>query len=183
MSSAADLFLSALGSKLIPILGQDARAHDVIESSIKIRNCISAVEDGELLGILAIQTKNKSFIDPSFEDMVSVYGLISGIARTAKLSLLTHVPKNDEIHVEGIAVMESARGKGIGTRLLNELFSFASEMDKKRITLEVINTNPKAKDLYEQLGFNVEKRENVWPFNKIIGWSFNEVIKMSKNVA
>jgi ribosomal protein S18 acetylase RimI-like enzyme len=96
--------------------------------------------------------------------------------------LLIYKPDDKEIHIECIAVARSAQGTGIGTRLLNELFSHASNESIQKVTLEVINTNTKAKSLYERLGFCIEKTSNIWPLNKIIGWSFDKVFKMSKSI-
>jgi ribosomal protein S18 acetylase RimI-like enzyme len=60
----------------------------------------------------------------------------------------------DELTPElSIAVLAEHRGKGVGTRLLNELFeSIAGRY--KAISLSVSDDNP-AKRLYERLGFKV----------------------------
>jgi ribosomal protein S18 acetylase RimI-like enzyme len=56
-----------------------------------------------------------------------------------------------------IALLSGHRGKGIGTRLLNELFE--SVRDKyKAISLSVSDDNP-AKKLYQRLGFEIISRE------------------------
>ncbi len=56
-----------------------------------------------------------------------------------------------------IAVLAEHRGKGVGTRLLNELFeSIAGKY--KAISLSVSDDNP-AKRLYQRLGFVIVSRE------------------------
>lgn len=181
-SSAADLFLKAFGSKFFPILGHGEKTKKLIESSLNTNNCISALENGDLVGILAIQEKNKSFVDISFSNIKSKYGLIKGLIKAVLLSLFIYKPVDNEFYIECVAVTDSAQGKGIGTRLLNELFSQALNEGIKKITLEVINTNTEAKSLYERLGFRIEKSSSIWPFNKMIGWTFSEVIKMNKSI-
>ncbi len=181
-SSAAELFLNAFGSKFFPILGHGVKTQKLIESSLNIRNCISALENGKLVGILAIQVKDKSFVDISLNDLKTIYGLVKGFIKAALLSLFIYTPINNEIHIECVAVADSVQGKGIGTRLLKELFSLCSNENIQKVTLEVINTNPKARSLYERLGFSIEKRSKIWPINKIIGWSFDEVVKMYKPI-
>ncbi len=182
INSATDLFLNAFGSKFYPILGDGEITKELVKSSINTTSCISAFENGDLLGILAVQEKNKSFVDISFDNIKSSYGLIKGMIKAVLLSLFMYKPDDKEIHIECIAVAISARGMGIGTRLLNELFSQASDECIQKVTLEVINTNTKAKSLYEKLGFHIEKASNIWPLNKIIGWSFDKVFKMSKSI-
>lgn len=181
-SSAADLFLNAFGSKFFPILGDREKTKNLIECSMNPNNCISALENGDLLGIIAIQEKGKCFVDISFDNVKSRYGLVKGIIKAVLLSLFIHKTDDNEMHIECIAVADSAQGKGIGTRLLNELCSLASNGGIQKVTLEVINTNTKAMSLYRRLGFHVEKKSNMWPINKIIGWPFNEVFKMSKSI-
>ena len=56
-----------------------------------------------------------------------------------------------------IAVFAEHRGKGVGTRLLNELFE-AIAGKHKAISLSVSDDNP-AKGLYQRLGFVIVSRE------------------------
>jgi ribosomal protein S18 acetylase RimI-like enzyme len=181
-SSAADLFLKAFGSKFFPILGRGEKTKKLIESSLNTSNCISALENGDLVGILAIQEKNKSFVDISFSNIKSKYGLIKGLIKAVLLSMFIYKPIDNEFYIECVAVTDSVQGKGIGTRLINELFSQALNKGIKKITLEVANTNAEARSLYERLGFRIEKSSSIWPVNKIIGWTFSEVIKMTKSI-
>jgi len=179
-NSAANLFLTALGEKFIPILGNKANAIALIESSIVSINCLAAVEEGKLLGILAIQTNKQSFLNLDFKNLRAYYSIVGSCIRTAGLSLLHHSPKPKELYIEGIAVADFARGKGIGTKLLDELMILADSKGFETVTLQVIDTNPRALQLYERLGFTIEKRSKVWPLNRIIGWNFKEAIFMQR---
>lgn len=180
VSSAANLFLTALGEKFVPILGNEANAIALVESSIVSTSCLSAEEDGKLLGVLAIQTNKQSFLDPDFKDLRAHYGIVGGIIRAAGLTLLQHSPKPKELYIEGIAVADFNRGKGVGTKLFDELMIFAKSQGFERVTLQVIDTNPRALKLYERLGFTIEKRSKVWPVNRMIGWHFSESIFMGR---
>ena len=180
VSSAANLFLTALGEKFVPILGNEANAIALVESSIVSTSCLSAEEDGKLLGVLAIQTNKQSFLDPDFKDLRAHYGIVGGIIRAAGLALLQHSPKPKELYIEGIAVADFDRGKGVGTKLFDELMIFARSQGFERVTLQVIDTNPRALKLYERFGFTIEKRSKVWPVNRMIGWHFSESIFMGR---
>ena len=182
VGSASELFLSALSEKLVPILGDDSKATALLESSIMVTSCFSALKDNKLLGVLAIQTEDQNFLNPSFKDLSTRYGFLGAIVKGVALHLLQHKPKPQELHVEGIAVVDFARGKGIGTKLFKELTSFAQTQNFNKITLEVIDTNHRALQLYERLGFTIQKRSKVWPVNKIIGWPFNETIFMEQTI-
>ncbi|CAE6915719.1 ppt1 [Symbiodinium natans] len=60
--------------------------------------------------------------------------------------------KADECHVERIVVGAAARGKGLGTKLLNWAEDRARERGCKTMFLEVVSGNP-AKKLYEKHGY------------------------------
>jgi len=178
--SAADLVLSSLGEKFYPILGRKDKARQLLSSSINPDNCISVVHEGDLLGILAFQTGTKTFLNPSFSMITSLYGFVPGTLKALGLSLLEHITIPGEIYVEAVAVSESVRGKGIGTQLFRSFFRLAKENDYKEITLYVIGSNKRAKALYERLGFETRKIEKIWPLNWILGWPFDEVCLMRK---
>ena len=180
VGSASELFLCALSEKLVPILGDDSRATELVESSIVVSSCFSALEDNKLLGVLAVQTEDQNFLNPSFKDLSTHYGFWGAIVKGVALHLLQYKPKHRELYVEGIAVVDFARGKGVGTKLFEELMSFAQTQNFRKITLEVIDTNHRALQLYERLGFTIQKRSKIWPVNKIIGWPFNETILMEQ---
>jgi len=176
----ADLFLSALGEKFIPILGKKSKAKRLLELSIHRDNCFSAVSESGLLGFLAFQVNKTTFLNPSLSTIISVYGIFGGILKAIGLSMLAHKAKVGEMHIEAVAVSELARGKGIGTKLFDSLFQLANEKGCSVVTLEVVDTNPRAKKLYEKMGFEVVKQDKIWPLNKLIGWPFSGVFLMRK---
>ena len=97
--------------------------------------------------------------------------------------MLQHKTKTGELYIEAIAVTEFARGKGIGTKLIDSIIKFANNKGYICITLQVIDTNPRAKELYEKVGFSVIKNSKIWPVNKLVGWSFTEVFLMQKTIS
>ena len=183
VGSASALLLSALWEKFVPIRGDDSKATELVETSIVVSSCFSALEDNKLLGYLAVKTEDQNFLNPSFKDLSTHYGFWGAIVKGAALHLLQHhKPKPKELYIEGIAVVDFARGKGVGAKLFEGLMSFAQTQNFKKITLEVIDTNHRALQLYERLGFTIQKRLKIWPVNKIIGWPFNETILMEQTI-
>lgn len=65
---------------------------------------------------------------------------------------MMHVPEGDELYIDVIAVTAEARGKGVGSRLMQWAEEKAKERNAKKITLGVVNGNP-AKRLYDRSGF------------------------------
>jgi ribosomal protein S18 acetylase RimI-like enzyme len=51
-----------------------------------------------------------------------------------------------------------------------------------KLSLEVINTNPKAEALYHRIGYVVVKRRPIWPLNGFIRFPFKAAIFMEKTI-
>lgn len=68
-----------------------------------------------------------------------------------------HDPKPNEVHIDQMAVASNARGKGVGSKLLQHCESFAQSEDGVEIlTLDVLKGNAKAISLYKKNGFVVK---------------------------
>jgi len=181
---AVVLFLTALGNKYLPVLGDKNKAINFLIKNANFQNCLSVTEEGKLLGLLAMRTKKNEFINFDYKKLKEEYGVIGGLIKKVKIFIFKYVPKDfKEMHIEYIIVDELARGKGIGTKLIGELINLAKNQGYTTVTLEVIGTNQRALKLYKNLGFQIENSTNIWPLNKIIGWNFDDVIFMKKILA
>ncbi len=72
--------------------------------------------------------------------------------------------------MDGIVVDPAYRGKGIGTRLFSSLIEFGNTEKYSTIRLDVIDTNPGARKLYERLGFYEEKTERFEFLRGLLGF-------------
>ena len=69
----------------------------------------------------------------------------------------------DQGELGNVAVDESHRGKGIGSKLIQAVLSRASDRGVREIFLEVRKSNTKAQDLYKTFGFaEVGRRKNYY---------------------
>ena len=66
-----------------------------------------------------------------------------------------HTTKPGEAYIDQLMVSSSARGEGIGTKLLEWAEDLARQLDAEVLTLEVLNSNP-ARRLYERFGMAVQ---------------------------
>ena len=98
------------------------------------------------------------------------------------LAVLHHTTCTDELYVDGVAVAHEMRGKGIGSRLFGLLERTASKKGVRTISLEVIDTNPRAKALYEHIGFVVMKTQALWPLNLFVKFPFRSSTLMVKTM-
>jgi ribosomal protein S18 acetylase RimI-like enzyme len=86
------------------------------------------------------------------------------------LRLYEHAPEADELYLGDIAVAAPARGRGIGTLLLTEVEAVAREEGKARVELQVVDTNPRARELYARVGYIVVKSETFGFLRPLLGF-------------
>jgi len=63
-----------------------------------------------------------------------------------------------EAMIDEIWIRPSVRGRGMGSQCLAMILKELSQMDIKRVNLDVATDNPQAKALYEKLGFAPHER-------------------------
>jgi ribosomal protein S18 acetylase RimI-like enzyme len=85
--------------------------------------------------------------------LIDHLGVAAGLRAAVVFSLYARHPQAAEMLMDGIAVSPNMRGNGVGTRLLDELKQFAGDNGYTRIRLDVVDTNPSARRLYERQGF------------------------------
>ena len=152
--SAARLYWDAFGGKLGRVMGPDPLALRYLEAVIRPDHAIVALaQDGTLLGFAGFRSPAGAFAGGSFGQMRAVYGTIGAVWRTALLWLLERDIDNDRLLLDGICVAREARGAGIGTRLMEGVFEEARARGYPSVRLDVIDTNWRARKLYERLGF------------------------------
>lgn len=176
------LILDALGNKFKPILGDSPLALRLLEKSINPDFCFTAIIDDKLAGMLAFQLEKQQCLSLKLMDILKVYGLRKGTVAAFKLLFLHHSSEDNDLYVEAVAVADSARGQGVGNQLFKALEGFAREKSISSLSLDVIGTNPKAQALYERLGFAVTHKTGIWPLQSFIGWPFDTVFSMKKEL-
>jgi ribosomal protein S18 acetylase RimI-like enzyme len=82
--------------------------------------------------------------------------------------------------MDGIAVDPRIRGRGVGSLLMEEVAAVAVEHDCREIRLDVIDTNPRARALYERRGFTAVKTERTPYLRGLLG--FGAVTTMHRAV-
>ena len=181
-TSAIQLYLNALKDIFEPILGNNHRAQEALKSNLDTHKCLVAICDQKLVGILCIGAREGGFLNPNLKTMAKVYGPIGGALRLGGLAMLHHPITPGELYVEGVAVSENMRGQGIGSQLFDRLENIAVKKRIRTISLEVVDTNSKAKALYKRLGFAITKQRKIWPLNLFIKFQFKSTVFMVKNL-
>ena len=174
------LYYTGLVAKLGPVFGPLETALAVLPHSIHPTRCLVAFTEGRLAGILGIHDQRGSFLEPSYGTMVRHYGHISGTFRTMLLMLLDHKAPPGDLYLDGIAVEPSQQGQGIGTALITAFEQRARDNGFASVSLEVIDTNPRAKALYVRMGYHKIATHTMGPFSRLFG--FSSTCRMSKQL-
>ena len=168
--AAAELYWEAFGRKLEHALGPRDRGVTLIERRLNLERAVVALQDRELLGLAGFHLDGRPLVGVSFGDVFREFGPFPAIWRSVLLALLDRKPGADELLMDGIVVREDQRGRGIGTALLRAVVSIAADNDKASVRLDVVDTNPRARALYEREGFVATKTERTPYLRKLMGF-------------
>ena len=173
----AKIFCEAFQDKIRLIFGNNKKAQLLIGSSIQDDRILVALKDNVVVGFAGLQYGNKSYSDPSLNQIIRIYGL-----ETIRIFLFLIIeffnkPKSHQLHLDTLVVSHQEQNKGIGTKLIQSTIKLAKAKKFFQIKLEVIETNKKAKSLYEKIGFKTVKTTKIpYPLSYLIGFrSFNEM--------
>lgn len=171
-AEAARLYWQAFGGKLGRVLGPDPTALVFLERVIRADHAIVALgPEGHLLGLAGFKTPQGAFAGGSFAELKAVYGLTGAIWRGMLLRLLGREIDNSRFLIDGICVRREARGQGVGSRLVEAICDEGRARGYAEVRLDVIDTNWRARALYERLGFSVAGTEPIGPLRHVFGFA------------
>lgn len=168
---AAQLYWEAFGDKLGLIMGPRDKALRYILRVLDPDHAISVVDihDG-LLGIVGFKTIDGALVGGGYRDLKAIYGTFGALWRAGFLSLLERDVENKRFLMDGIFVAPSARGKGVGTALLNAIMEEGRIRAYPSLRLDVIDKNDRAKALYLRHGFTPIATTSLGPLRYIFGF-------------
>lgn len=153
----------------------------VLSRCLRYENALYAVYEGKVVGFAGLETGDGFFMALSYRALRQTFGVPGGAWRYAAYGifrLLHGSTPPSSVHIDPLVVSAEARGLGIGTRLLEAVFAWSKEADRRKVLLEVVDTNPLAKKLYERVGFRTFKVQNTRLFSAHAG--FTKVLHMEK---
>ncbi|MGP3697839.1 GNAT family N-acetyltransferase [Rhodobacter sp. NSM] len=179
---AAELYWQAFGGKLGGVMGPEPRALAFLQRVMRSDHVIAALDgEGRLIGLAGFKTPTGGFAGGTFADMRAVYGTWGGTWRTLILRALQGDVDNERFLLDGICVAREMRSQGIGSALLAEICAEATRRGYPAVRLDVIDTNWRARALYERTGFVAVRSHGIGPLRHIFG--FNAAITMIRHVA
>ena len=159
------LFYEAFALKIhhLELFARDrAQAERLLANSFRPELGLFAHRGVELGGLLGLEyARGPRFFGVRYPILRAEFGAAGALWRWGWLTLshLYQRPRPGEMRIEAVVVAEAARGQGTGTALLDLACSHARARGCSALTLEVVDSNPRARQLYERLGFVARKEE------------------------
>ncbi|MCZ4259527.1 GNAT family N-acetyltransferase [Limimaricola sp. G21655-S1] len=167
----AELYWDAFGAKLGRVLGPRRLALRFVERALDPDHALCARDgDGTLLGVAGFKTAQGALVSGGLRGMRSAYGEAGALWRAGLLTLLETDTDNRRFLIDGIFVAPEARGRGVGSRLIEALAQEARQRGYVEIRLEVIDENPRARALYERRGFTAAGRRPLGVLRLLFGF-------------
>jgi len=94
------------------------------------------------------------------------FGSLGPVQSGLKIEKLILLPKKKEIAIAHLGIEPHMQGKGLGTKLIELLKTKANKTAESIWVLDVSEENPRAKALYDRLGFKVTKKNHSTLKNK-----------------
>jgi GNAT superfamily N-acetyltransferase len=177
---AAALYMEAFRQKLTPILGNEMQGHTLLAKGLMLEYGIAALVNNRLVGLAGLHAGQHQFATIRPFDLIQTFGWWSGVNRIALGILLERSAGQEELVLDGIAVDREWRGIGVGTALLEAVVAYARHHHYRTVRLEVVDSNPAAKRLYQRLGFmTMHTRRTGWMTRRL---GFSAVTTMVKLV-
>ncbi len=169
---AAALFWQAFAAKLHKVMGPDEKGQAFFARALNPDFALVARDDqGRMLGLAGFKTDKGGLAEGSLRDLAHVYGWFGAIWRGLLLGVLERKLQPGVFQMDGICVAAEMRGQGAGTALLAAIKAEARRTGMTEVQLDVIDTNPRARALYEREGFRAIGREWTGPFRHLFGFS------------
>ncbi|MGQ9737101.1 MAG: GNAT family N-acetyltransferase [Armatimonadota bacterium] len=178
------LYVEAFGAKLrwafggyaevMPALVQELLVYD----QMRLSETLVAEVDGQVAGMAVLRRDHRH--RPNWRRVwQTVRGHVKGWRVVPTVFIITTMCSNlstpTRSYLESLAVDSRFRGQGIGTQLLERCFEESRLAGKREISLHVVNTNPRARQLYAGMGFHTVRVERFgWLASRWMGFSAQE---------
>lgn len=178
-SQAARLYWAAFAGKLGRLLGPEARAVPLLERAMRPDHAlvVVVVPGGDVVGVAGFRSPQGSFVALTGPHLSAVYGTFGGFWRLSALHFLGRDVDNARFLVDGLAVAEGWRGRGLGSALLEALAAEARARGYARLRLDVADQNDRARALYERLGFDPAGHQRLWLTAPLFGMTGSTIME------
>ena len=122
-----------------------------------------AIDNNTIVGLVGRRssTQNLSYTIAAAKQIFGFYGLVKGlkvIFRGLRFETIVSPPTKGRVCLHNLGVSSNYQGKGYGQKMIEHFIANEKIVNTTHVCLDVAATNPRAKLLYQRLGFVVEKQ-------------------------
>jgi ribosomal protein S18 acetylase RimI-like enzyme len=166
----ARMFWEAFSGKLARVMAPRPRALTFLEGALRPDFCLVARDRrGRALGAAGLKTRAGGLVGGGVADLARAYGLLGAVWRAPLLELTERPADPDALVLDGLFVAAAMRGRGVGTRLVAAVLAEAAARRYPEVRLDVIESNARARALYERLGFRATGVRRMGPAGLALG--------------
>ncbi|WP_204359699.1 GNAT family N-acetyltransferase [Marinomonas primoryensis] len=145
---------------------------ELLSQSLVPEYSFVAVSEEKIIGLVGFQVPGGSLTGGiTISWLIGELGFFKGLWTSFIFSFFDRKVKNRELIMDGIAVKKAFRGKVVGSQLLDQVVQYAAEQSFKSVRLDVVDSNPRAKKLYELKGFVSVYNERFDYLKWLVGFS------------
>ncbi|MGP5259389.1 GNAT family N-acetyltransferase [Brachybacterium paraconglomeratum] len=149
----AALYWEAFGRKLRPGFVDEATGRMVVRAALRSDRLLVARQADRVVGVCGFYDAGTGVADLGWARLRESLSVPAALRARLVLSVLSRSDRPDVLVLDGICVDRAARGRGIGTALLSAAADRARKIGASTVQLSVIDSNPRARALYERHGF------------------------------
>ena len=178
------LFEQAFAQKMAVAIPDEARRRVVMDQAFCLEHAFGAMVSGKLIGVLGLRSRAASFTSGmTYRSLIRELGIVSGHRAALFFAMIERKPRKAELIIDCVAVDRHSRGLGVGSKLLAAAIDVATAENFNTLSLEVVDTNPNARRLYERLGFEETKTQKLGIFSKWFGFKAVSILSMDTDVS
>lgn len=144
----------------------------ILKKSANYEQGLYLIYKFKIIGGVGMNYREKRFYYFQWKILKEEFGFFGALWRSIVQKFSVDHLKDTELYIGSIAVTEHYRGKGFGTYLLNAVKDFAKKNGFEYIILDVVDTNPRAYELYKRYGYEVIKKRRFGFITRSAGFSF-----------
>ncbi|WP_043471904.1 GNAT family N-acetyltransferase [Arthrobacter sp. Rue61a] len=174
------LYWEAFERKLRPGFSDNRDGVGVLQAAVRSDRFLVARSISRIVGVCGFHSTGAGALDLSWSLLRSRLSTAAALRAWLLLSPLGRAEKAGTLTLDGICVDRTARGSGVGTALLDAAYDLAVTAGASAVRLSVVDTNPRARSLYERQGFVPRNSGNLGILAPIYG--FDHYTTMERGV-
>jgi len=122
-----------------------------------------AIDNKKIVGLVGRRssTQNLVYTLAAAKQIFGFYGIFKGlkvIFRGLRFEAIVTPPSKGRVCLHNLGVTPDSRGKGYGKKMIEHFIGNEKNVNTTHVCLDVAATNPRAKLLYQRLGFVVTEQ-------------------------